>query len=243
MRILDKYSKKLPDEAKSADNTYLTPVTVLPSDPAKSWFTKMPVGRNALSKMLKMMCLEAGLPDIYTNHIPYNGLFSKEFYFRIIRRGGLLQKLNSSNNMKPTTNSNHICEISWDDSRVWLSWHCIAISRFQQISRIPTVHLILNTVPPEVIKVANKIVKQASDKSGTLKTQQRKYSVSRLQSNASLNSSVGAGVSLWIRCCFTACDCHLGLVRIKVNFNTSSSMRAVKISCCKHVYENKIFEI
>ena len=34
------------------------------------------------------------------------------------------------------------------------------------------VHLILNTVPPEVIKAAKKIVKQASDKGGTLEAQQ-----------------------------------------------------------------------
>ena len=105
------------------------------------------------------------------------------------------------------------------------------------------VHLILNTVPPEVIKAVNKIVKQASDKGGTLKAQQQKYSVSRLQSNASSNSSVGVVIFLWIRCCLTARDRHLGLVHVKVNFNTSSSMHAVKISCCKHVYENKTFEI
>ena len=37
------------------------------------------------------------LPDMYAQspraesiHIPYNGLFSKEFYFRIIRRASLL---------------------------------------------------------------------------------------------------------------------------------------------------------
>ena len=46
------------------------------------------------------------------NNIPYNGLFSKEFYFRIIQRGGLLRKFNSSNNLKPTINSNRIHEIS-----------------------------------------------------------------------------------------------------------------------------------
>ena len=38
----------------------------------------------------------------------YNGLFSNEFYFRIIRRGSLLRKFNSSNNKKPTINSNRI---------------------------------------------------------------------------------------------------------------------------------------
>ena len=68
VRILDKYLKKLPNEARSADNFYLTPVTILHSDPAKPWFTKVPVGKNTLNKMLKEMCLEAGLPDIYTNH-------------------------------------------------------------------------------------------------------------------------------------------------------------------------------
>ena len=35
VRILDKYVfEKIPDEARSADNFYLTPVAVLPSDPA-----------------------------------------------------------------------------------------------------------------------------------------------------------------------------------------------------------------
>ena len=53
-------------------------------------------------------------------------------------------------------------------------------------------------VPPEVIKAANKIVKQASDKGGILKGQQQKYYVFRLQSNASSNSRVGVGISLWI---------------------------------------------
>ena len=50
---------------------------------------------------------------------------------------------------------------------------------------------LLNTVPPEVIKAANQIVKQASDKGRILKAQQRKYSVSRLQNNSFSNSSVG----------------------------------------------------
>ena len=99
--------------------------------------------------------------------------------------------------MKPAINSNSIREISCDDPRVWLSCHCIAISRFPanfQDSNGP----LLNTVPPEMIKVANKIVKLASDKGRILKAQQRKYSVSCLQSNASSNSSVGVGISLWI---------------------------------------------
>ena len=69
MRILDKYVfEKIPDEARSADSFYLTPVTVLPSNPAKPWFTKVPVGKNTFNKMLKEMCLEAGLLNIYINH-------------------------------------------------------------------------------------------------------------------------------------------------------------------------------
>ena len=82
--------------------------------------------------------------------------------------------------MKPTINSNHIREISCNDSRLWLLWHCIAISRFPANFLDPNGPL-LNTVPPEVIYVGcEQIVKQASDKGGILKAQQRKYSVSRL---------------------------------------------------------------
>ena len=44
------------------------PVAVLPTDQAKPWFTKVPVGKNALDKMLKEMCQEAGLSQTYANH-------------------------------------------------------------------------------------------------------------------------------------------------------------------------------
>ena len=103
------------------------------------------------------------------------GYFSKEFYFRIIRRGGLLRKFNSSNNMKPTINSNRIVRSRGTTRECGCHVIALLFQDFQQISRIPMVHLILNTVPPEVIKAVNKIVKQASDKGGTLKAQQRKY--------------------------------------------------------------------
>ena len=58
MKILDKYLQKIPDGARSADNFYLTPVAVLPSDTAKPWFTKLPVGKNNLNKTLKEMYQE-----------------------------------------------------------------------------------------------------------------------------------------------------------------------------------------
>ena len=53
MKILDKYLQKIPDGARSADNFYLTPVAVLPSDTAKPWF-----GKNNLNKTMKEMCQE-----------------------------------------------------------------------------------------------------------------------------------------------------------------------------------------
>ena len=81
-------------------------------------------------------------------------------------------KFNSLNNFKPTINSNCIREISCDDLGVWLSWHCIAISRFPANFQDPNGPL-SNTVPSEVIKAAaNKIVEQACDKGGILKAQQ-----------------------------------------------------------------------
>ena len=141
---------------------------------------------------LHVSCTTLG---IYTCRYRIMGYFRMSFYFRIIRKGGLLRKFNSSNNMKPIINSNRIREILCDGSQVWLSWHCIGISRFPANFQDPNGPL-LNAVPPEVIKAANKIVKQASKKGGILNAQQRKYSVSHLQSNASSNSSVGVGISL-----------------------------------------------
>ena len=64
VKILDKYLQKIPDEARSADNFYLTPVAVLLGDTAKPWFTKVPMGKNTLNKMLKEMCQEPGLPRL-----------------------------------------------------------------------------------------------------------------------------------------------------------------------------------
>ena len=45
VKILDKYLQKIPDKVRSADNFYLMSVAVLPSDSAKPWFTKVPMGK------------------------------------------------------------------------------------------------------------------------------------------------------------------------------------------------------
>ena len=107
VRILDMYLKKIPDQARSADNFYLTPVTVLPSDPAKPWFTKVPVGKNTLNKMLKEMCLEAGLPDIYTNHslraYGASTLFQGEVPEKIIQQRTGHKSVNSLRQYERTT--------------------------------------------------------------------------------------------------------------------------------------------
>ena len=68
--------------------------------------------------------------------VPYNGLFSNEFYFRIIRRGSLLRKFNSSNNKKPTINSN--CIVRSRATTRECGCHGIAslFQDFQQTSRI-----------------------------------------------------------------------------------------------------------
>ena len=50
---------------------------------------------------------------------------------------------------------------------MWLSWHCIVISRFPANFQDRNGPL-LNTTPLEVIKAAYKIFKQASDKGGIL---------------------------------------------------------------------------
>ena len=99
--------EKIPDEARSADNFYLTPVTVLPSDPAKPWFTKVLVGKNNLNKMLKEMCLKAGLPHIYTNHslraYGASTLFQGEVPEKIIQQRTGHKSVNSLRQYERTT--------------------------------------------------------------------------------------------------------------------------------------------
>ena len=107
VKILDKYLQKIPDEARDGDNFYLTPVTKLPSDPAKSWFTRVPVGKNTLNKMLKEMCQEAGLPEIYTNHSlrAYGAttLFQGEVPEKIIQQRTGHKSINSLRQYERTT--------------------------------------------------------------------------------------------------------------------------------------------
>ena len=68
VRILDKYLRLLPPEAKDQDNFYLTPLPKKPMDPLKPWYTKTPIGRNRLNVMLKEMCQEAGICGNFSNH-------------------------------------------------------------------------------------------------------------------------------------------------------------------------------
>ena len=107
VRILNMYLKKIPNEARSADNFYRTPVTVLPSDPSKPWFTKVPVGKNTLNKMLKEMCLEAGLPDIHTYHslraYGASTLFQGKVPEKIMQQRIGHKSLNSSRQYERTT--------------------------------------------------------------------------------------------------------------------------------------------
>ena len=68
VHILDKYFAVVPREVKNDQVFYLKPLSEVPSDPTKPWFTKTPIGRNRLNVMLKEMCQEAGIEGHYTNH-------------------------------------------------------------------------------------------------------------------------------------------------------------------------------
>ena len=65
--VLDCYFEKIPKEAIEKDNFYLSPVAKV-KDQSKPWFTTVPVGRNALAKMVKEMCADAGITGNKTNH-------------------------------------------------------------------------------------------------------------------------------------------------------------------------------
>ena len=68
VKMLDKYFEFLPKEAWSNNVFYLTPLSKMPTEPGKPWFTKTPVGRNRLNSMLKEMCKEAQIDGKFTNH-------------------------------------------------------------------------------------------------------------------------------------------------------------------------------
>ena len=65
--VLDLYFEKIPREAIEKDNFYVQPVVKL-KDSTQPWFTTVPVGRNALSKMVKDICADAGVSGNKTNH-------------------------------------------------------------------------------------------------------------------------------------------------------------------------------
>jgi len=68
VKILDLYLQKIPSQAWENDVFYLTPFQKKPEDPSKPWFTLTPVGKNRLNKLLKEMCVAAGLFNNYINH-------------------------------------------------------------------------------------------------------------------------------------------------------------------------------
>ena len=68
VEILDMYTLKVPQEARSKDMFYLRPLAKAPADPAQPWFSSQPIGRNKLKAMKKTMSISAGLPEVHTNH-------------------------------------------------------------------------------------------------------------------------------------------------------------------------------
>ena len=67
VHILDLYFSKLPKESFRRDNFYLQPVSNV-KKPNQPWFTTSPVGKNALAKMVKDICADAGVGGSKSNH-------------------------------------------------------------------------------------------------------------------------------------------------------------------------------
>ena len=66
-RLLDLYTSKMPEDAKSKDLFYLRPLEKVKNDEGV-WYYSAPVGRNKLSKMVSEMCKLAEIPGHHTNH-------------------------------------------------------------------------------------------------------------------------------------------------------------------------------
>ena len=68
VKILDKYLRVLPADARSKDVFYLKPLKHVPSEADAPWFSSVPIGRNKLNGLLKEMCAEAGIMGNFSNH-------------------------------------------------------------------------------------------------------------------------------------------------------------------------------
>ena len=58
--VLDCYMQKIPPEAFNNDTFYLQPLQKV-VDPTRHWYSLQPLGSNALGKMVKEMCADAGI--------------------------------------------------------------------------------------------------------------------------------------------------------------------------------------
>ena len=126
---------------------------------------------------------------------------------------------------------------------MWLSWHCIVISRFPANFQDRNGPL-LNTVPPEVIKAAYKIVKQASNKGGILIAQHENILFFVCKAMLLRIPAWGWGSPCGYDATSLLAIAILHAFTIIFQYECAfSSMRAVKNSCCRHMYENKTFEI
>ena len=59
---------KLPPEAREKDLSYPRPLTEVPKDPSKPWYSAFAIGGNTLASCFKNMCADAGIKGIKTNH-------------------------------------------------------------------------------------------------------------------------------------------------------------------------------
>lgn len=65
--LLNKYIAKFPPEAFDDDVFCLQPLTK-PTNSLKLWYSRQPLGLNALARIIKMMSKTAGLKSNFTNH-------------------------------------------------------------------------------------------------------------------------------------------------------------------------------
>ena len=65
--LLDLYMEKVPKDALIKDAFYLCPVAKVSDTSGSEWYTRTPIGKNMLQKMLPTMCEEAGIA-CRTNH-------------------------------------------------------------------------------------------------------------------------------------------------------------------------------
>ncbi len=84
--LLDLYMRRLPREAMEKDAFYYSPLQSFSREEGKPWFSAQPLGRNRLDRVVKEVCLEAGIEGKSSQSLRVTRKYRQEVPERAVQR-------------------------------------------------------------------------------------------------------------------------------------------------------------